>query len=249
MLATMWPSVRAVQAAAGASALHSHHTFQLVLAREGTLTVSLEDAEAQPRAGIMTVADVPHAVDSGGGQTLILFVEPESEAGARRRAMMDGAASLSIDDDLRRRLLSLLEETVGAEAPTDRLARWARAVLDELAGTQDPGCSMHPKVGALLRRLAGPCADEDLSLASLSQKAGLSESRFMHVFSESVGLPLRPWIRWKRLQWAAQSIVQGDSLSHAAYNAGFSDAAHMSRTFRAMFGMSPSMLQARAKSP
>ena len=34
----------------------------------------------------------------------------------------------------------------------------------------------------------------------------------------------------------------GGDLTEAALAAGFSDAAHLSRTFRAMFGLSPSLL-------
>jgi hypothetical protein len=34
--------------------------------------------------------------------------------------------------------------------------------------------------------------EDPLSLQNLSEMAGLSPSRFMHVFNESVGVPLRP---------------------------------------------------------
>ena len=68
----------------------------------------------------------------------------------------------------------------------------------------------------------------------------------MHAFTESVGIPLRPYVRWLRLQRAATAIVTGTPLSLAAAEAGFSDAAHMSRTFKQMFGMTPSALQRRS---
>jgi len=64
----------------------------------------------------------------------------------------------------------------------------------------------------------------------------------MHAFTESIGLPLRPYLAWLRLQRAAAGIVSGAPLAQAAVDAGFSDAAHMSRTFRKMLGMAPSML-------
>lgn len=71
----------------------------------------------------------------------------------------------------------------------------------------------------------------------------------MHAFTASIGIPLRPYLAWLRLQRAAGEIVRGVPLSSAAAAAGFSDAAHMSRTFRRMLGMAPSMLQPPRSQP
>jgi AraC-like DNA-binding protein len=71
----------------------------------------------------------------------------------------------------------------------------------------------------------------------------------MHVFTESLGIPLRPYLRWLRFQRAATAIVAGMPLTRAAVEAGFSDAAHMTRTFKQMFGLAPSALQRRSRRP
>jgi transcriptional regulator GlxA family with amidase domain len=47
--------------------------------------------------------------------------------------------------------------------------------------------------------------------------------------------------RWR----SDTAIVAGTPLTRAAVDAGFSDAAHMTRTFTQMFGLAPSMLQHR----
>jgi len=60
---------------------------------------------------------------------------------------------------------------------------------------------------------------------------------------------LRPYLAWLRLQRAAGDIVRGEPLSSAAAAAGFSDAAHMSRTFRRMLGMPPTTLQPPRSQP
>jgi AraC-like DNA-binding protein len=65
----------------------------------------------------------------------------------------------------------------------------------------------------------------------------------MHVFTDSMGIPLRPYLAWLRLQRAATAIVGGNSLGEAAHAAGFADAAHMSRTFKRMLGVAPSFLR------
>jgi AraC-like DNA-binding protein len=64
----------------------------------------------------------------------------------------------------------------------------------------------------------------------------------MHAFTESVGVPLRPYILWLRLQRAACDLIHGVTATEAAHTAGFSDAAHLTRTFRRMLGVTPTQL-------
>ena len=44
---------------------------------------------------------------------------------------------------------------------------------------------------------------------------------------------------WLRIYEACAALAEGASLSDAAYQAGFSDAAHFARTFRRTFGLAP----------
>ena len=68
----------------------------------------------------------------------------------------------------------------------------------------------------------------------------LSPTRFSHWFVEQTGLPLRSYAKWLRLTQALQHLAKGGLLTEAAHEAGFSDSAHFSRTFRALLGIDPS---------
>jgi AraC-like DNA-binding protein len=80
----------------------------------------------------------------------------------------------------------------------------------------------------------------------LRRRIGVSIDRdpedALHAFTESVGVPVRPYILWLRLQRAACDLVGGATVTSAAHRAGFSDAAHLTRTFRRMLGATPSKL-------
>ena len=69
----------------------------------------------------------------------------------------------------------------------------------------------------------------------------------MHVFTESLGIALRPYILWLRVQRGCRELSNGASVTEAAVRAGFSDAAHLSRTFRRMLGTTPREIAARRK--
>jgi AraC-like DNA-binding protein len=58
------------------------------------------------------------------------------------------------------------------------------------------------------------------------------------MFVEQIGIPPRRYVLWRRLMTAFQFAVQGKSLTESAHSAGFSDSAHLSRTYKRMYGIS-----------
>lgn len=80
------------------------------------------------------------------------------------------------------------------------------------------------------------------SLADLAAGANLSESRYLHLFKKTTGVPLRRFRLWVRVGAAVRAIARGSNLTQAALQSGFSSSAHFSFVFREMFGMTPSTL-------
>ncbi len=236
---TIWPTRLAAQAPGDASAPHAHHAMHLLLARSGDVQVRVGNGTHRA-PGVLTAPDVEHAVEAAGKVVVIAFWDPESAEGASLRATFQGSARL-ISEDERRAALADLPDPPGRDDLDEFMAR-ALGVLAEPAAR----LRMDPRVGDLLKVLRGD-AEIDTSLEALAARVSLSPSRLMHVFSESVGTPLRPYLLWLKLQRAATSIVNGVALTEAAMGAGFADAAHMSRTFQRMFGMTPSALQRRSR--
>ena len=52
----------------------------------------------------------------------------------------------------------------------------------------------------------------------------------------------RQYLLWTRLYSALGELARGASLTEAALEAGFADAAHLTRTFRRMVGVVPSVI-------
>lgn len=85
-------------------------------------------------------------------------------------------------------------------------------------------------------------AAPSLTTASLARIVGLSESRLRHLVLEQLGVPLVRVRWWLQMRVVAKTLARGVTLTEAAHEAGFSDAAHFTRTFRRMFGFAPSTL-------
>ncbi|MFV8755819.1 helix-turn-helix domain-containing protein [Nannocystaceae bacterium ST9] len=236
-----WPSLLAIHGPGSASDEHAHHALHLVLARAGTLRVCVGDHQHEV-AGVLTPPDLAHAIAAEGATVLLVFVDPESSAGAALSEQLAGQPRWITPDERDAWLADL------ADAPeVDELAAWARALLVSLGVASASPAKLHPKVRKLVGLLRERPLDADSSLETLAAEVGLSPSRLMHAFTESIGLPLRAYLRWLRVQRAALAITRGVPLARAALEAGFSDAAHMSRTFRDMFGLPPSALASRSQ--
>ncbi|MGZ3417384.1 MAG: helix-turn-helix domain-containing protein [Polyangiales bacterium] len=226
-----WPPILATFGPGSASQGHAHHAMHLVVAKSGELNVRV--GERSHRApGVLTAPDVAHALDATGCEVLLVFVDPESQAGAKLAASITSSV----------RLIDEAERGAIFAAESESAMKWGEVAIAGLSGEQAER-TVHPRVRKVLAHLRA--SPEDTSLEALAALAGLSESRLLHAFTESVGIPLRPYLLWLKLQRATIAIVTGEPLGRAAAMAGFSDAAHMTRTFRRMFGMAPSALRPR----
>jgi len=83
---------------------------------------------------------------------------------------------------------------------------------------------------------------ESIALEDLAQAAGLSRFNFCRRFHRECGLPPMRWLWNFRTLLAAEFIGLGPqwSLTDIAFSCGFTSSAHFSRTFKSMFGKSPS---------
>lgn len=110
----------------------------------------------------------------------------------------------------------------------------------ELRERLDHGQGRLPrKMSAVLKNLAAePMAR--MSQDELAERLGLERTQALRLFKESTGTTFRQFKRWSGLQHAARLIVSGALVRTAAMDAGFADTAHLTRTFKQCFGLTPS---------
>jgi AraC-like DNA-binding protein len=80
---------------------------------------------------------------------------------------------------------------------------------------------------------------ESVSLDELAAVAGLSKFYLLRAFRFAHGVTPHAYQMQLRLAYAWRLIVDGRSLSHATYDAGFADQSHLTRRFASAFGLSP----------
>jgi hypothetical protein len=194
MQAKAWPPVLAARGPGMRSALHSHHCLHFALAIEGELRIRTEaSGRWTSAAGVLTASHEPHAIDSQGVEVVLVFFDPESEAGATFRPALDRPV-VFLSAELRDALIQDADPLAIIRSGAKEWVRSAARVLRVPPPASQR--TIHPRVRKLLAVLRKSGVDDDTSLDALADSVGLSPSRLMHVFTTSIGLPLRQYLAW-----------------------------------------------------
>jgi len=90
---------------------------------------------------------------------------------------------------------------------------------------------------------------EQLSLADAAKAAGASVFHFCKVFHKATGLTFTDYVARVRLEDARTQLLNpGRRISEIAYDVGFQSLTQFNRTFKRVFGQSPSEFRARLSS-
>jgi len=218
---------------------HRHFTASISFALTGRLRVRTRSRNWWDTRGVAFAPNVEQAMDAPSGTVVILQIDPETED-YRRIAALFGAGRVSeLDQALCEKLVAVSRSELEQGVP-DPKRLWS-AIVGALAVPGREAPRRDPRIDQLLRMLKD-CYLDPPPAAALAKRVGLSEVRIVHLFSQQMGLPMRRYLLWLRLRSVIYSLALGQTLTEAAHAAGFADSAHMSRTFRGMFGLAPSLL-------
>lgn len=221
---------------------HSHYAIQLATAAPDGLRVRAGRSDGwRGAAAVLVPSRAQHTIDvSGCNWSAVLFVEPETALGRALAARLEGGIE-RLPVCAVAPLWEALDRAWRREQSRDAIREVITGFLQGLAPPRAPHTS-DPRVLAAVefihQRLGGP-----LALGDVARAVHLSPERFRHLFVAQTGMPLRTYVLWRRLLHVWGLLIAGDSITSAAHAAGFADAAHLSRTCRAMFGMPPSVLK------
>lgn len=222
------------------NATHAHHAFQLTFSLGGAFQLHLEDAVV-PGPAALVAPDTPHAFEARG-LVALLFIAPESRAGRALTQLTQGQPAMPISAAQARDAPELFKAAFAH--PTDwrtALREAGMLVCDRIGGhlrTVEPDRRVRQMI-----KWANDNLDAALGINEAAAAVGLSPSRASHLFVAETGLPFRTFVLWLRLTRAVDAYTGGLSLTDAAQEAGFADSAHLSRTFRRMFGLPAAALE------
>ncbi len=228
---------------AGDNSPHAHHAVQVCVSLAAPFRLWHETGPWHEYDGVVVSPDVRHQLEGGAGDLVLFYVEPEGRHGRRHsRARSNRVWRLP------RTMVESVRETarrITSRRPDPESLSNAFEELMASAGfARESARRLDRRVEESIARLREFPRDRPTML-DLARHAGLSPSRFRHLFRRDVGMSAQSYVVWLRIHDACAAIARGLSLSEAAHHAGFSDASHFTRTFRKTFGLAPSQIADR----
>jgi len=130
----------------------------------------------------------------------------------------------------------LRERLCEAPGPAERFQLFEEALTARLTRPKES----HYAVRFGLSVLTG--SDANLKIREIANRVGLSQRRFIQVFTKEVGLTPKLFYRLKRFQRAFASLrrIQAPDWTELAFECGYFDQSHFINDFRGFSGLRPS---------
>ncbi len=222
--------------------IHHHHAVQLVVSLDEPYKAILDHQEVESTRGFLIDSNIPHACHSEKSTVLVISVDATSTKGR------------ILKQKLSHRQFKLIEEIFSFKEIEDFSTNYGNYCCD-VNSQFDPLHLIHilndgqNNIALFDQRLLAAIdfiqqnISHIIQVIDIAKHVGLSETRLRHLFSEQIGIPITSYVLWMRIKVALREMLKpGETLSNAAHQANFSDHAHFTRTFKRMFGVSPSLL-------
>lgn len=226
---------------------HSHHALQITINLEPHPFVLRHAGGDDELNSAVIRSNWKHQVVSSNAWRAIMFIDPQTQFGYQineRYSRHDGIVALDTEDFLY--CQQCLEGFAGRAQSIAVAAQALDKIVERLAGPIGAGDNLNPRVKQAIQ-VIHETQGRELTLEYIASHVFLSESRISHLFKREVGIPIQRYLLWYKLAQAAFNIGKGLSLTDAAEEAGFADSAHFSRSFRVMFGVTPSQILKRSR--
>jgi AraC-like DNA-binding protein len=227
----------------GAPSVRRLGSITVYTALDGPIRLRLGGGAWQSGALAVVQPYTAHEVACDARHVIVASIEPETVDAASLPPPLGAASGLPAAPALSARLREVHARLWSAPGGTGRTPLGFDAMV--FGRTLAPR-QLDPRIAAVLDALRRDPATPDRA-ADLAAAAGLSTSRFLHLFSAEVGTPLRRLRGWKRARSLLQHVRRDARLVHVALDTGYPDATHFSHSIRQVYGLKPSDIVAGSR--
>jgi AraC-like DNA-binding protein len=208
--------------------------FHVYVAIEGGLRLAPESGRESHEELAVALPHLPHTVASDHRTVICVTMEPET---VRVGAIDELAERLTGPD--RARFAQRIRSAYGDLASRGFRGDITSAEFDHMFfGEALPARRLDPRVNKAIAQIVR-FSGEPVTAASCAREAGLSQSRFLHLFKEETGISFRSFRAWKRARHLLHFANQDLNLAHLAQDIGYPDSTHFSHSIRRFYGLMP----------
>ena len=201
---------------------------------KGGLRLTAGDGHERCNELFVVRPNVRHTIASDFRSVICLVIEPESVDAGAFEAL---AERLSGPDG--RLVACRIRATYDRLRDLQHRDGITSAELDMMCfGEALPIRALDPRVVRSIAQI-DTFSGEPVTAASCAATAGLSSSRFLHLFKQQTGISFRAFRAWKRARHLLHFANQDINLAHLAQDIGYPDSTHFSHSIRRFYGLKP----------
>lgn len=209
-------------------------SFVLFASMEGYLRLSLSGGPSRLVEAAVLPAYAEHTIESEHPYAIGILIEPETVDRAalarlaqEARAMDEAALAARIRRAYAQLRVTPLKHQMTTEA-------FDRAALGRPLARRPVDARIARVLAALAERPEGAMTASDCA-----RTAGLSVSRFLHLFKQETGSAFRAFRAWKRARHLLNFANETINMAHLALDIGYPDSTHFSHSIRRFYGLQP----------
>jgi AraC-like DNA-binding protein len=218
----------------GEPAMHTKGCLIVYVALEAPLRIRVDGGDWRTSEVAVVQPYVPYQIACEGRHVLDILIEPETVDSTRLPPLLSACGAVDA-----RGFAAHVRRCHAGLVANNREAQLRPQDFDRIFfGHPMPARTFDPRIDAVLERLrADPAAAA--SAQECAHAAGLSVSRFLHLFKQEVGLPFRRVRTWKRARSLLLHVNSRSSLVNVALDIGYPDSTHFSHSIRQSYGLKP----------
>jgi AraC-like DNA-binding protein len=208
--------------------------FHVYVALRGSLWLTTADGLEVRGELVATAPNLRHTIATDYRSAICLVIEPESvpdgtfEVWQKR---LQGGERDVFAHRIRFAYETLLTQKCRGEINN--------AAFDRMCfGEALPQRALDLRVVRAIARI-GKFSGEPVNAEACAAEAGLSTSRFLHLFKQETGISFRAFRAWKRARHLLHFANQNLNLAHLAQDIGYPDSTHFSHSIRRFYGLKP----------
>ena len=219
---------------------HKHYALQISVSGKSRMELSVKNENELMGNSFFVRSNVEHSLISESTQLTIL-INPLSSIGHQFHLQFRNIHFSALTTSLSKKLIETLNQFETSKISFKILCELISNILEDYQCSCELDNHLDDQRIVNALKYMDANFEKILSLEEVAEKCFLSPTRFLHLFKEKTNLTFRRYQLWNKLIKSLPFLTQ-NSITETAYNYGFSDSSHYTRTFKETFGVTPKFL-------